>query len=183
MTTTIRRVAGAAAIGCFIILAATGLWLTKYYGHKTYAQRMHASTAIGFVFFAIVYSVAFVNERLTGRRLSVVGAYALSAAGVLGYFSGLKLPWDALALRAVMLRRFRGAWTAAFSDQIRYVLVDRMPVSQDAYRAALIGHIVAVPLLAAAGWFALRGRLHPVGEGVGEQGGDTAGVYEHDRSV
>jgi quinol-cytochrome oxidoreductase complex cytochrome b subunit len=68
----------------------------------------------------------------------------LLAASIGGY----ALPWEQLALWAVTVDSdFSGVLRAAFSDEVRFVLIQDREVSQGAYRTAVLLHLAVVPVL------------------------------------
>ena len=65
------------------------------------------------------------------------------------------LAWDQLALRSVTIGSdIDGYWTAAFGDNVRYVLRQNSEISQRQYGAVLITHL-ASPVVAATAFLFL----------------------------
>lgn len=81
--------------------------------------------------------------------LAAVGAVLLAITT----FTVSRLQWDQLALWAVTAaepRRYDGFLSAAFDDDVRFVLVGNRELSSGAYAWILIGHLAATVLGGAA---------------------------------
>jgi quinol-cytochrome oxidoreductase complex cytochrome b subunit len=143
----------------FVVLALTGLWLTRNYRPVGYpfARRLHNAAAVTFVLAAVAYAVLVFRSR---TRLIAGGIAVIGALG--GLVSGALLAWEQLALTAVTAgSKFNGVWNAAFSDQIRFILIGNSEISQSTYRAWVLVHLFAVPaLLLGALIVAWRHRAH-----------------------
>jgi quinol-cytochrome oxidoreductase complex cytochrome b subunit len=88
-------------------------------------------------------------------------AAALVVAAI-GAFTGPLLAWDALGSEAVTVGSYRGVLDPLGGD-VRFVLVGDTEVSQGAYLAWLLVHVLAVPAGVAAVGLPLWRRLRAVG--------------------
>lgn len=106
-------------------------------------------------------------SRATGRRTAlVIGAAAVATVmSVVTVITRSLVEWDQLALRSVTVGSdIDGYWTAAFGDDVRFVLLGGTEVSQGAYGVVLVAHLAA-PALAAAALLVLGMALVRRGEG------------------
>jgi quinol-cytochrome oxidoreductase complex cytochrome b subunit len=168
------RIVSWIGVGALVALALTGVWLTRYYRPSVVRfytwsdrppdvdrslrwadaiRRLHNTAAFTFLFAAAAYGALVFRA-----RVRAVAAVAAVVGAVGGFASGIPLAWDQLALRAVTIHsNFNGVWTAAFSDQVRFVLIGHSEMSQTAYRTWLLAHLIAVPaVLVVTGRIALR---------------------------
>jgi quinol-cytochrome oxidoreductase complex cytochrome b subunit len=171
-----------AEIALFTVLAASGLWLTRYYrptaarvspfdngglsASVVWAARvrdLHRFSGSLFIWIALgvlaLCVVRALNDKTAPRsRLWILGAaFAIVAWGT--SFTGFLLPWDALALRAIRLNEhINGMWSAAFSDNIRFVLIDSHEISQSLLRNWFLTHAFVLPPWLLAGLSLLRRR-------------------------
>jgi quinol-cytochrome oxidoreductase complex cytochrome b subunit len=153
-----------------ITLVVTGISLSNSYrprltGEETVEQlhRFAASVVVWAGLALVGASVGWMMSVRPRRRRVLVLPAGLAALLVLASVTGYLLPWDQLALRAVTVGGdYDGAWTAAFSDRVRFVLIDGAEISQTAYRNALVAHLglsgLAIVAVAALLVRALRSR-------------------------
>ncbi|MGH9187170.1 MAG: hypothetical protein ACRD0U_15355 [Acidimicrobiales bacterium] len=96
----------------------------------------------------LLLGVLFVAGRTHTARSGrpCVALLAIAALGVTAAASGFVLGWDYLALRVVTIGAdYRGVLRAAFSDRIRYVVVNGDVLSQGAYRLRVLWHVAVIP--------------------------------------
>ncbi|HEX2039747.1 MAG TPA: hypothetical protein VHF47_08460 [Acidimicrobiales bacterium] len=90
-------------------------------------------------------AVLLVGFGLARRRFRPLGVLLLVVAVSV---SGYALPWSQVALRRVVVGTdFEGVLRAAFDDLVRFVIVGGAEVSQGRYRAAVLVHLVVLPVL------------------------------------
>ena len=142
MRTRALPVVAAVLAALLVVLAVTGAWLTFNYGpwDQEPLRDLHKVAAY------LVVATAAVGALLARFRFAVVAGALVAAFGV-----GLLLPWEQLALKAVIVRNdpLRGA-IAAFDDNVRRVYVRDMVLGQRAYALALVAHAVALPAVVIA---------------------------------
>lgn len=89
------------------------------------------------------------------RRLAVAVALGLGIlAGLAGWLTGPLVAWDNLAVRSVtVVGDVSGWWSAAYGDDLAFVLVGGSEVSPSEYASAMWVHLLApvVATLSAAG--------------------------------
>jgi len=119
------------------------------------AIRLLAS--VGFLWFGLTGWLAL---RRAPRRFGVAGAaVAAYVAMLVTSVAWSIVKWDQLALWAVTVGlNAQGLWYAAFSDQVRFVLIGCVEVSQAAYRDWVVVHLLA-PWVALAGVVATAGMV------------------------
>lgn len=148
-----------------VVLVGTGVWLSFTYqpdaaqawpglgadpGGIAWARLVHRLATGVLIPLALAYLV--VRTVASGRWRAATGVLVVSAA--IGY-TGFRLAWDQLALWAVTVgENYQGMWAAGFSDDVRFVLVGGVEVSQATLRLWFLTHvglsIVLVGVLAAA---------------------------------
>lgn len=158
-----------AALVCVGLLAATGVWLSLRYRPRGIAVPTDrpgvfrirrgdvgwvpgAHRIVAYLLYAVLAAlVVAIMAELLRRRSALWLAPGLLMAGIVAtavaHSTGGELPWSQLALRAVKVNaRYEGVWKAAFDPLVRFVLTDR-ELSQQTYRAKVLLHLVAAPLL------------------------------------
>ena len=73
------------------------------------------------------------------------------------FFTGFLLRWDQLALWAVTVgtNNVRGAWYAAFSGEVRFILAGGVEITQGTYRLWFLAHVAMLAAALAAALAAL----------------------------
>ncbi|MEY2417853.1 MAG: menaquinol-cytochrome c reductase cytochrome b subunit [Actinomycetota bacterium] len=163
------------------VLAATGTWLSWFFrptvihifaaNHGVPASivwgarirvlhRLSGSlfiwVALGVLALCIANAVRD-NTAPRSRIWILGGTFAVLAWGT--SFTGVLLPWDQLALFAVRINEnFHGMWSAAYSDNVRFVLMDNREISQSLLRNWFLTHAFVLPPLLLAGLVALLRR-------------------------
>lgn len=96
------------------------------------------------------FTVALVRSRSAGRIVAgVLAAVATVALTLLSMVTWSLVAWDQLALWSVTVgSNQRGLWRPAFSEEVRFLLIDGAEIGQSTYRASLLIHL-ATPILAA----------------------------------
>lgn len=171
------------------VLAASGLYLSFHYRPEAAslytfgddaALRNSVRVASGVRNVHLVASGLFIWVGVGLAVLCVYWAFARRAAGdtpvalrAVGFallalfasFTGYLLPWDQLALYAVTGGvSYNGLWKAAFSDDIRFVIIGSVEIGQATLRRWLIVHVFVVPPVAAATLYWAHLRRRPVSE-------------------
>lgn len=115
------------------------------------ARRVHRAASQLLVPIALASAIAGVGAVVTRRtRATVVrftAALAVPILALVASISGYLLPWDQLAFWAVDVDTDLRGMSAAFSDQIRFVLIDGTEISQTTLQRWYVVHIaIAVGL-------------------------------------
>ena len=157
-----------AAAGSLVVVAGSGAWLARYYAPARpravapdrfvpvlgggWIHEAHVWGAIALQVSVVVLAVALAATVLRRRAPSVdwrsVAAAALLAGAVaVGVVTADGLRWHNLALWAVTIGGdYRGVWTAAFSDTVRFILIDgEGEVSPFQYEQRVVAHLFAAP--------------------------------------
>ena len=148
------------AIALFVLLAATGVWLSFFYrptmhGWAQTMHSMHIAYAIVLVFVLVALLAVTVAERGGWHLAATLFLASLALA-----YTGLLLPWDQLALWAVTIgTNIRGFFTL-FGDEVRYVLINGVEVSTGTLRAWFVVHALVLPLVFGAVLWRLRRHRH-----------------------
>ncbi len=149
------RILLAAVMVLAAVLAVTGVWLTfNYRPNATQAWSDLGDTSSGISGVRLAHQlasallvpvlVAFLVVGVVASRRWRPAAALLVTALALGY-TGFLLPWDQLALWAVTVGTdYQGMLSAAFSDDVRFVLLGGSEVSQATLRLWLVVHTVAL---------------------------------------
>lgn len=103
---------------------------------------------------ALVLVIALVARREVTDKRTALLIGAATVAALMSVVTGITRPlveWDQLALWSVTVgSEIDGYWTAAFGDDVRFVLMGNTEVSQGEYGAVLIAHLAAPAVAAAA---------------------------------
>ena len=149
----------------FLVLLATGLWLSWNYrppeaarwvidGHlgntAAWARRvqlLHRWTGVQL----IVLAVGLLGEAIawaisTHRLRRAVAGFAALIFVLLADFSGFLIAWDELALFSVTIGTNISGFGSIFTNELLYVLVGRSVVGIDTIRRWFWIHTVATPL-------------------------------------
>jgi quinol-cytochrome oxidoreductase complex cytochrome b subunit len=158
--------AGIALAGVLlVVLGASGAWLWWNYrpDQDEWIRVVHQVASV----LLLVDAVALVVVAIV-RRANLGARGILAAVGVLvtvgaTYVTGRLLPWDQLALWAVVSRRDLPLGVAAtFDDRVRFILLRSREVSASTYHWWAIAHLVlsALVLLAVVMvWLRARDRV------------------------
>jgi quinol-cytochrome oxidoreductase complex cytochrome b subunit len=144
------RVALWAGLALLAVLAVTGFWLSfEYRPSATAVRSVHVGASRAFIVLSITTCGLVIVRQFEERSswLAPVGAAVGTLVALFASFTGYLLPWDQLALRAVTIgSHYEGMWKAAFSDQIRFVLVGSSEISQATLRNWFLVHAFVLPL-------------------------------------
>jgi xanthosine utilization system XapX-like protein len=147
-----------AALASLAVLLASGAWLVRHYRPSPslgtlYRRYPAIAWAIGLHRVA-AGTLLLAAGLLVGVRLAVSARRAAPpvlavVAGVALVFTGRRLSWTQLALRAVKVNLDAGGMLfAAFDDTVRFVIVPGVgEMSPAAFRVLLGLHAVALPLV------------------------------------
>lgn len=153
-----HRILLGAVVAMGAVLAVTGVWLTFTYRPSAaqawpgldiaptgtdWPRLIHqVATAL---LVPLVIALLAVGVVATRRWRS---ATALLVTTVALAYTGLLLPWDQLALWAVTTGLdYQGMLSAAFSDEVRFVIIGGFEVSQATLRLWLVVHAVALAVI------------------------------------
>jgi quinol-cytochrome oxidoreductase complex cytochrome b subunit len=170
----------------FLVLLATGLWLSfRYQPSGSFVgarpegrlRLAHRVTSTLFLVVALAWfglSIAVSYERLLKRGTPVWAVGVVGVVGALGaMLTGHLLPWDVLALPPLRRGEFRGFGFLFRTSNVHSVLVGSLEVGRATLRRWFLVHTVAVPLglmaLGVVGWrVTRRSRLRPESSSPGE---------------
>jgi quinol-cytochrome oxidoreductase complex cytochrome b subunit len=150
----------AVVVGGLVVLAATGVYLAFYYFpriggtparshdvvrevHRVCAWATLASGAV-LVLLLVVRALASRTQQRIGQRVvDGLVAAALVTSLAITIWTGLRLPWDQIALRAVPvgtnISRYRFLW----QGNVRFVLAAGREVSAASLLHTLLLHVIA----------------------------------------
>ncbi len=172
----VRRVLTWVVIAQVAVLAVTGLYLAVAY-HPSPAEswgvlnaeetgltgrefahsvrRAHRWTAWSAVLPAVVLAAVSLSEAMvrwrgpSRRRSGVVTGPVTAVLVLAGIATGLALPWEQLALKAVTVGTEHRGFGWLLGDDVRFVLIDGLEVSLTTMRAVFAAHVLAVPAVMA----------------------------------
>ena len=152
-----QRILLRTVVALAVVLAVTGVWLSFFYrpdaaqawsdldlapGSVDWPRLLHQAAAVLIILVAVALLVVGVVVRRGWRPAGALLGLTLALA-----YTGLLLPWDQLALWAVTVgENFRGMWSAAFDDDVRFVLINGFEISQTTLRLWLLVHSAALPV-------------------------------------
>lgn len=177
----------AAAAAEFAMLAVTGVYLVFFYRPSASAAwsgtSAHVQPAVRFEEFvrlvhrlvsqlAILTAVAIAgiavaiavarSLRRRGQAMTTAAAVGLAVVTLFASFTGFLLPWDQLALWAVTVGTNMMGFRAAWSSQVRFVLIGGAEISPHTLRLWFLAHVFVVPaVLVALGMLAVPRILWP----------------------
>ncbi len=165
------RIAAWSEAGLLAGLTLTGLYLNWFYrpssvrlysfgdtgGQQTSVRVAHAVRAlhvvasIGFIWIgaalAVMCVVGAIRQTRAPSRRVAAAATGFAVLALATSITGYLLPWDQIALYAVTIgSNFHGAWDAAFSDQVRFVIVNSTEIAQTTYRNWFVVHAFVLPI-------------------------------------
>ncbi|TDA68711.1 MAG: DUF4405 domain-containing protein [Clostridia bacterium] len=158
---------GGLTLGCFIILAVTGLLLMLYYvpsADRAYEDMLDLRNVASFGWFfrnlhrwaahAMVILVVlhmarvFFTASYKGERKFnwVIGMFLLLITVFLS-FTGYLLPWDQLAYWAVNVGVNLASYVPVIGDDIQYLLLGAKRIGQETLTRFYLFHVVLLPAL------------------------------------
>ena len=112
----------------------------------TLLRLSHRGVGVALVLAVVVMAMLSLAHPL--RRLMTLSSFAAAAAVVAASLTGYLLPWDQLALtQATVGTDYDGVLKAAFSEEVRFLLIDGVEVSQGTYARWVLVHLVGLPPL------------------------------------
>ncbi len=175
--TMLSRLAALAA-GALVVTGLPLILLYRPVGGASWLRTLHSlssslflGAAAGLLLVAVVAAVIH-TRTWTGWPLALA-AFAIAAAGS---FTGNLIAWDQLGLWAVTVGgSYRGV-IDPLSDEVRFIIVGDVEVSQGTYLAWTLAHLVVVPAAAAlVGWL-VWGRYAAGAHDAPAPGADGGGV-------
>jgi quinol-cytochrome oxidoreductase complex cytochrome b subunit len=126
-------------------------------GQAQTIRRLHEASLFLLILASLGAAITTILARrragVTDRRrwVAAVGAIGMVLAAVAASYTWELVQWGQLALWAVTVDPgIDGLWFAAFNDQVQFVLIDGLEVSQTTYAVWTIAHL-ALPLAVIAG--------------------------------
>jgi quinol-cytochrome oxidoreductase complex cytochrome b subunit len=166
----VRRALVAFALVAGVVLLLTGVWLWSHYrptprvlwNDVVYPQQrglertrlVHRWASHLLMYDALALLALAIADPGARRRWWPAGAWFVLGTAALG-FTGYLLPWDQLALRAVTVGTNIRGLNAAWSDRIRFVLIDGAEIGKDTVHRWAILHTIVLPIAVVAGVGAL----------------------------
>ena len=141
--TRATRVGVALGALLLVVLAASGAWSWWNYrpGRSEWIRSVHEVAAVALLVLAVVLVVLAVVRRAGIGAVGVVASIGVLATTGGSYVTGRLLPWDQLALWAVVARSRWGV-SAAFDARVKYVILRGREVSVSTYRGWAVAHVV-----------------------------------------
>ncbi|WP_421119766.1 hypothetical protein ACE2AJ_20820 [Aquihabitans daechungensis] len=160
-------------LGLVVVLAVSGVYLSLAYrptaaaawpqmgtgdGDRSFVQvvrSVHRWIAWGSLLPATALAGVALAEAMarwsgpTRRRVGALAGPVVVVAVVLGLGTGLFLPWDQLALRAITVGTDYRGYDWLLGDDVRFVLRDGLELSVTTVRAVFAVHVLAIPAVAA----------------------------------
>jgi heme A synthase len=134
------------------VLAASGAWLWWNYrpDRDDWIRTTHEVAAISLLVVAVLLVVVAILRRARTGASGVVAAVGVFATVGASYVTGRLLPWDQLALWAVVAGKdIQYGVAGTFDDRLRYLIVRSREVSIDSYHFWAISHVVLAVLVVA----------------------------------
>lgn len=151
----------------------TGIWLARNYRpvapgadrlllsadvrQADTIRRLHEASLFLLLVASVGAVVAVIGARWRGaisgrQRLAMAGAVGTLLAALVTSYSWELVQWDQLALWAVSVEPgIGGLWFAAFDDQVRFILIGDVEVSQQTYAVWTVVHLtLPLAVIAAA---------------------------------
>jgi quinol-cytochrome oxidoreductase complex cytochrome b subunit len=174
--TLLGRLAALAA-GALVVTGVPLILLYRPDGGTLWLRTLHSlsstlflGAAAGLLVVAVVAAVIR-TRTWTGWPLALA-AFAVAAAGS---FTGNLVAWDQLGLWAVTVGGSYSGVIDPLSDEVRFIVVGDVELSQGTYLAWTVAHLVVVPVAAAlVGWLVWR-RYAAGAHETPQSGGDGAG--------
>lgn len=145
---------GVALAGVLLaVLAASGAWLWWNYrpDHDEWIRVVHQVAAVALLGVAVGLVVMAILRRARIGASGVVAAVGVLVTTGGSYVVGRLLPWDQLALWAVVDgKHFPLGVAATFDDRLRYIIVGGREVSASTYHWWAIAHVALAALVVVA---------------------------------
>jgi quinol-cytochrome oxidoreductase complex cytochrome b subunit len=137
----------------FAVLAATGAWLWWNYlpGRDEWIRDVHQIAAVALLVVAVALVVLVILQRVRTRASGVIASAGLLFSVGATYVIGRLLPWDQMALWAVVAGRDlpRGV-AATFDDRVKFLILGTHEVSPSTYHWWAYAHLVLSALVVVA---------------------------------
>lgn len=161
--TRVTRVGVALAGFLLVVLGASGAWLWWNYrpGHDQWIRTVHQVAAIAMLVVALALVVLAIVRRASAGAAGIVASAGVLVTTGAAYVIGRLLPWDQLALWAVVGgKNFPLGAAATFDDRVKFVIVRGREVAASTYHWWVIAHVVLGALVVLAlvmVWLRARG--------------------------
>lgn len=160
--TRATRVGVALAALLLVVLTASGAWSWWNYrpDHDQWIRTTHVVASVVLLVLAVALVVLAIVRRAGVGAVGVVASIGVLATTGGAYVTGRLLPWDQMALWAVIARPRWGV-AATFDAQVKYVILRGREVSVSTYRGWAVAHLafaVLVGLALVMVWLRARDR-------------------------
>ncbi len=150
-----RATRGGVALAGFllVLLTASGAWLWWNYrpDRDGWIRVLHQVAAVALLVVAVVLVVLAIVRRASTGAAGIVASIGVIVTTGAAYVIGRLLPWDQLALWAVVARKdFPLGVAATFDDRVQFILLRSREVSPSTYHWWAIAHLVLSVLVALA---------------------------------
>jgi cytochrome bd-type quinol oxidase subunit 2 len=176
--TRATRVGVALAGFLLVVLGASGAWLWWNYrpDQDEWIRTVHQVAAVAILVVAVALVVLAIVRRASGGAAGIVASVGVLVTTGGAYVIGRLLPWDQLALSAVIAPKdFPYGIDVTFDDRVKFILLRSREVSPSTYHWWAIAHLVLSVLVVLAlvmVWLRARARVvsppSPAPEGVPE---------------
>jgi quinol-cytochrome oxidoreductase complex cytochrome b subunit len=150
---TATRVAIVTAAFLLVVLVASGAWLWWNYfpGNDEWIRDLHQVAAVALLVVAVAVVALAILQRVSIRASGVVASVGVLLTVGASYVTGRLLPWDQMALWAVVTRRdFPRGVAATFDDRVKFLILGIHEVSPSTYHWWAFAHLALSALVVVA---------------------------------
>jgi uncharacterized membrane protein YgdD (TMEM256/DUF423 family) len=143
--TRATRVGVALAGLLLVVLGASGAWLWWNYrpDRDEWIRTTHQITALALLVVAVALVVLAIVRRASSGAAGIVASIGVLVTTGAAYVIGRLLPWDQLALSAVIAPKdFPYGVDVTFDDRVKFILLRSREVSPSTYHWWAIAHLV-----------------------------------------
>jgi len=143
--TRATRVGVALAGFLLVLLGASGAWLWWNYrpDRDQWIRTVHQITAVALLVIAVALVVVAIVRRASSGAAGIVASIGVLVTTGAAYVIGRLLPWDQLALSAVIAPKdFPYGVDVTFDDRVKFILLRSREVSPSTYHWWAVAHLV-----------------------------------------
>jgi hypothetical protein len=151
--TRATRVGVALAGFLLVVLGVSGAWLWWNYrpDRDQWIRTLHLVTAIALLVIAVALVVLAIVRRASTGAAGIVASIGVLVTTGAAYVIGRLLPWEQLALSAVIAPKdFPYGVDVTFDDRVKFILLRSREVSPSTYHWWAIAHLVLSALVVVA---------------------------------